>query len=77
MDQSYFARVEEAAAVIRGRIGTPAAVAVVLGTGLGAFGDTLADRIEVPYGDIPHWPASRVIGHAGRLVAGTSGRTRV
>jgi purine-nucleoside phosphorylase len=77
VDQSYFARVEEAAAFIRGRIGTPAAVAVVLGTGLGAFGDTLGDRIDVPYGDIPHWPASRVIGHAGRLVAGTSGRTPV
>ena len=77
MDQSYFAKVEEAAAHVRDRINETPEVAVVLGTGLGAFGDSLGDRIDVPYGEIPHWPASRVVGHAGRLVAGTSGRTRV
>ena len=46
-------------------------VAVVLGSGLGDFADHLGGAFTIPYGDIPHWPASRVMGHAGKLVAGT------
>jgi purine-nucleoside phosphorylase len=46
-------------------------VAVVLGSGLGDFADHLGDAVTIPYGDIPHFPASRVMGHAGKLVAGT------
>jgi purine-nucleoside phosphorylase len=42
----------------------------VLGSGLGAFADELADRIEIPYAAIPGWPCSTAIGHAGRLVFG-------
>src|SRR5437879_1491481 len=45
-------------------------LAIVLGSGLGAFADELTDRIEVPYIDIPCWPASTAVGHAGRLVFG-------
>ena len=45
-------------------------IAVVLGSGLGAFADELADRIEVPYDTIPNWPASTAQGHAGKLVLG-------
>jgi purine-nucleoside phosphorylase len=44
--------------------------AVVLGSGLGAFADELTARIEIPYGEIPNWPVSTAIGHAGRLVFG-------
>ena len=36
----------------------------------GDFASTLTDAVELPYGTIPHWPASRVVGHAGRLVIG-------
>jgi purine-nucleoside phosphorylase len=67
-----FDRVEEAAAFLRGRIASVPDVAVVLGSGLGSFGDRLEDAVSIPYSDIPHWPASRVVGHAGRLVAGRS-----
>jgi purine-nucleoside phosphorylase len=45
-------------------------VAVILGSGLGAFADELTGAISVPYSDIPDWPRSTAIGHAGRLVAG-------
>jgi purine-nucleoside phosphorylase len=45
-------------------------VGVVLGSGLGAFADTLDDRVETPYSAIPGWPASTAIGHAGKLVEG-------
>jgi purine-nucleoside phosphorylase len=45
-------------------------VAVVLGSGLGAFAEELADRTEIPYAEIPGWPCSTAIGHAGKLVFG-------
>lgn len=60
----------EAAEFLRGHGFGGADVAVVLGSGLGAFADVLADRFELPYREIPHWPASAVVGHAGRLVGG-------
>jgi purine-nucleoside phosphorylase len=45
-------------------------VAVVLGSGLGAFADTLDTPIAVPYADIPGWPKSTAVGHAGKLIFG-------
>lgn len=45
-------------------------VGLVLGSGLGALAETLDDPVVVPYPRIPHWPASTVTGHAGRLVLG-------
>ncbi len=51
--------------------------AVVLGTGLGAFADALENPIAIPYEAIPGFPKSSVSGHAGRLVAGRLGRSRV
>ena len=76
-DHGYLERVDAAAAFLRGRIGDVPRVAIVLGSGLGAFGDSLTDAVSLPYGDIPHWPASRVIGHAGKLVAGSAKGTRI
>jgi len=52
-------------------------VGVVLGSGLGAFADTLEHRSETPYSQIPGWPISTAIGHAGRLVTGRIGTTKV
>ena len=65
-----YEQIEEAAAAVRSRCGTLPQTAVVLGSGLGDFADTLLDAIATPYGELPHWPAARVIGHAGRLVVG-------
>ena len=48
-------------------------IGVVLGSGLGAFAGELDARIEIPYGEIPCWPVSTAIGHAGRLVLGKLG----
>ena len=52
-------------------------VAVVLGSGLGGFAEELEDRIEIPYGEIPNWPRSTAVGHAGKLVLGKLGRREV
>jgi purine-nucleoside phosphorylase len=67
---SVFDKATATAEWLRGHGLGGADVAVVLGSGLGDFADHLKDRQTIPYGDIPHWPASRVIGHAGKLVGG-------
>jgi purine-nucleoside phosphorylase len=74
----YFERVEQTAAAVRARAGDAVTdVAIVLGSGLGDFAGTLKDAASIPYGDLPNWPASKVIGHEGRLVVGTLAGRRV
>ncbi len=58
---------------LQSRTDSRPAVAVVLGSGLGGFADELSGRVEIPYGEIPGWPHSTAIGHAGRLVFGRLG----
>ena len=74
---STFERVEQAAAAVRARCGAAPEIAIVLGSGLGDFADALGDAVVTPYTDLPHWPASRVVGHAGRLVIGTVAGKRI
>lgn len=66
-----YERAEHAARVIRARISTEPRIALVLGSGLGDFGDELNDAVGIPYAEIPGFPTSTVAGHAGRLVIGT------
>jgi purine-nucleoside phosphorylase len=73
----YFDRVTAAAEWLRGRGFGGGDLAVVLGSGLGAFADSMIEPFVHDYDEIPHWPASRVIGHAGRLVGGTVAGRRV
>jgi purine-nucleoside phosphorylase len=72
----YYGRVVDAAQRVRPRCGTPD-VGIVLGSGLGDFTSSLRESVTIPYGEIPHWPASAVIGHAGNLVVGTLRGKRV
>ena len=60
----------EAREYIQSRTALRPAIGVVLGSGLGAFADQLTDRAVLPYGEIPGWPASTAIGHAGKLIFG-------
>jgi purine-nucleoside phosphorylase len=48
-------------------------IAVVLGSGLGAFADELTARADIAYSDIPGWPGSTAVGHAGKLIIGKLG----
>ena len=48
-------------------------IALVLGSGLGAFADEFAGAAKIPYAQIPHFPQSTAIGHAGKLVIGKVG----
>lgn len=52
-------------------------VAVVLGSGLGAFADELTDAVAIPYSDIPGFPRSTAVGHAGKLIIGRLGAMEV
>ena len=72
-----FEDVEEAAAAVRGACGRLPETAIVLGSGLGDFADGLRESVATPYTALPHWPASNVVGHAGRLVVGTVSGKRV
>jgi purine-nucleoside phosphorylase len=74
---TYFDRIQEAVATVRARAGATPDVAIVLGSGLGDFAATLGAPVTIPYTDIPHWPASTVVGHAGTLVVGALGGKRV
>ena len=76
-DASMYDRIEQAAAAVRARAGTLPETAIVLGSGLGDFADTLLDAVATPYRELPHWPASAVVGHAGRLVIGNVAGRRI
>lgn len=67
----------EAVAHIRSVTAREPRVAVVLGSGLGAFADELADPIAIPYSEIPGWPQSTAAGHSGKLVFGRIGELDV
>ncbi len=45
-------------------------IGVVLGSGLGAFAAELTERVEIPYTEVPGWPAATAVGHAGKLIFG-------
>lgn len=84
MTQAGHPQVHAAATFARERFGergddAVAAVAVVLGSGLGQVADVVVDNggKAVEYGSIPHFPTSSVEGHKGRLVAGHVGGARV
>jgi purine-nucleoside phosphorylase len=74
---SYYDRVHETAAWLRQRHGAPPDVAIVLGSGLGEFTKALTGAVTCAYSEVPHWPASAVVGHAGQLVVGSIRGKRV
>jgi purine-nucleoside phosphorylase len=58
---------------IESRTALRPAIGVVLGSGLGAFADELSERSDIPYTEIPGWPWSTAVGHAGKLAIGKLG----
>jgi purine-nucleoside phosphorylase len=74
---SYYDQVSEAAEFIRRQIARVPDVAVVLGSGLGELAGRVAGPLTLAYTDIPNWPPSGVVGHAGKLVIGDLAGKRV
>jgi purine-nucleoside phosphorylase len=56
---------------IHSRITVDPRIAIILGSGLGAFADSVKNASVIAYADIPGWPLSTAGGHAGKLVVGT------
>ena len=67
---AQFARAEKAASFIRKKTKLRPQIALVLGSGLGAFADEFAGATRIPYAKIPYFPRSTAVGHAGQLVIG-------
>jgi purine-nucleoside phosphorylase len=67
---TLYERAGHAGRLIRARWNEDVRVALVLGSGLGAFADDLQDAVAIPYGEIPGFALSTVEGHVGRLVLG-------
>lgn len=72
-----FVRAERAAKFIRSKTKLRPRIALVLGSGLGAFADGLESATRIAYERIPHFPRSTAVGHAGRLVIGKVGDVAV
>ncbi|MEJ8573499.1 purine-nucleoside phosphorylase [Microbaculum marinum] len=68
---------ETTAALIADRAGHRPTVGLVLGSGLGGLVEAVADRVAIPYADLPGFPQPSVSGHAGALVLGTLSGTPV
>jgi purine-nucleoside phosphorylase len=68
-----FTRAEAAAKSVLQRTPLRPQIGLVLGSGLGGFADSLADATRVAYADIPAFPRSTAIGHAGQMVIGKAG----
>jgi purine-nucleoside phosphorylase len=65
-----FALAETAAHAILERTPLRPQIGLVLGSGLGAFADSLTHATRIPFAEIPAFPRSTAIGHAGQLVIG-------
>src|ERR1700693_4132888 len=73
----HFQLADAAAQFILTRTPLRPKIGVVLGSGLGAFADSLTDAARIPYADIRTFPRSTAIGHAGQMVLGKAGSVAV
>jgi purine-nucleoside phosphorylase len=72
-----FTLADSAADFILARTPLRPKIGLVLGSGLGAFADSLTAATRIPYAEIPAFPRSTAIGHAGQMVLGNAGNIPV
>lgn len=63
-------QIEQATASISRQWKGKPKVGLVLGTGLGNLVSSISSEVEIPYGEIPHFPVSTAPGHHGRFIGG-------
>lgn len=66
-----FSQIEEATRYIRSRWDQRPHAGIILGTGLGSLAEAIEKPVVIDYRDIPHFPQSTALSHAGQLVCGT------
>ena len=74
---NQFTLAETAAQSVLTRAPLRPQIGLVLGSGLGGFADSLTDATRIPYAEIPAFPRSTAIGHAGQMVIGKAGTVPV
>lgn len=72
-----YLRAEAAAKFILKKTKLRPKIALVLGSGLGAFANEFAHAVKIPYAKVPNFPQTTAIGHAGQLIIGAVGTTEV
>lgn len=71
MDNNFtLAKIDETAEAVRALTAVRPHIGMILGSGLGSLADSVQGETVIPFGQLPHWPVSTVIGHEGRLVLG-------
>jgi purine-nucleoside phosphorylase len=72
MDEYYtIAEIDQVTDAIKSRLALEPRIAIILGSGLGSLADFVEGPVWLPYQQLPLWPTSTVVGHTGRLVAGS------
>ncbi len=75
--ENLFEKVKESKMHIEGKTSSKPKIGVILGSGLGGFGESINEPIEIEYADIPHFPVSTVKGHDGKLIFGRVGNVDI
>jgi purine-nucleoside phosphorylase len=73
MPSETFIHADSAAQFVLAQTQLRPRVGIVLGSGLGGFAEELSEASRIPYRQIPHFPPSTAIGHAGQMVVGKAG----
>jgi purine-nucleoside phosphorylase len=73
MPSETFIHADSAAQFVLAQTQLRPKVGIVLGSGLGGFAEELTEGSRIPYRQIPHFPRSTAIGHAGQMVIGKAG----
>jgi purine-nucleoside phosphorylase len=66
-----YSAIRETVELIRARCRQQPALGLILGSGFGAYADSFRDSTLIPFGDLPHFPSSTVLGHSGNLIIGS------
>jgi len=70
MQQVKLEQIDRLAGEIRSRTNQQPRIGIILGSGLGPLADAIQNPVIIPCRELPDWPVSTIVGHAGRLVIG-------
>lgn len=71
--RNLYAHIHESVDHLRRQVGIIPRVAIILGTGLGGLVERMTVAHRMSFTEVPHFPASTVVGHEGALVFGSLG----
>lgn len=67
---SYLKKVQDIVTYIESKTSMKPAIGLILGSGLGTLADEIETSVVIPYHEIPEFPQSTVVGHAGNIIIG-------